>query len=226
MLAADLAYYRIITHRGESYRALQEPRAGNHSALLCSFQNAAAVMKSAKVNAHFALERPESFLLGAPRHRCGVCSVKFDSLHLDKEEDICRCCSHSLRIAQFPAKTSTLTAAAACVEWSATVRRLAEDTQMRKVLATRLEYRKDGSDATEYCREAKSLAERLEQLVRSSKWLTAILEAMTPTQSQYDSFAVKNTSFHELYARTVRHCPPFRQQRRSREGKPGNISSA
>eukprot|EP01048_Picozoa_sp_COSAG05_P022166 COSAG05_NODE_4331_length_1563_cov_3.361339_1_plen_213_part_00 len=74
---------------------------------------------------------------------------------------------------------------------------------MRKVLATRLEFRKGGSDATEYCREAKNLAERLEQLVRSSKWLSAILEAMTPTQSQYDSFAVKNTSFHELL-RTAR----------------------
>ena len=68
----------------------------------------------------------------------------------------------------------------------------------KRTRSPRLEYRKDGSDATEYCREAKSLAERLEQLVRSSKWLTAILEAMTPTQSQYDSFAVKNTSFHEL----------------------------
>lgn len=139
-----------------------------HSALLRSFQNASAVMKSAKVNAHFALERPESFLLGAPRHRCGVCSVKFDSLHLDKEADLCRCCSHSLRIAQFPTKTSTLTAAAACVEWSATVRRLAEDTQMRKVLATRLKYRKDGSDATEYCREAKSLAARADKMTAES----------------------------------------------------------
>ena len=168
-----------------------------HSVLLRSYESASAVMTEAAVPAHFAPERPESFLLGILPRRCGVCSTEFHGFHCGDDDDYCQCCRHSLAVAQCPPAALTLSAAKVCVEWAAGTISKVESVHMIRVMAARNAFNKGGVDAAEFVQACKDLADRLEQLNKARVPLANILGVLLPTTSPYDSSAVENQALHE-----------------------------